>query len=130
MFANTYSPRSLVTVFRPMLVRSLVSVTSTPGMTPPESLMAPRKPPWNPCPNAVLEVTTARNAPSRSAARNLMFPLRIVVDGRTARPRDSRGTLPGLQQVSYRKWTTGRLVVHFSVLGTRGGIGDGAMLRP
>ena len=50
--AKTYSPRSLVTVERLMLVCSLVSVTSTPGMTPPASLTDPRRPPWNPCPNA------------------------------------------------------------------------------
>src|SRR6266487_148523 len=78
MFVNAYSPRSFVTVFRAMLVRSLVRVTSTPGMTPPESLMDPRKPPWNPCPNAVLEVMTARNAPSKSPARNLMVPSAVL----------------------------------------------------
>ena len=49
--ANAYSPRSLVTVDRLSVVWSLVSVTSTPGMTPPLSLTDPRRPPWNPCPN-------------------------------------------------------------------------------
>jgi hypothetical protein len=48
MFANTYSPRSFVTVFRLMFVRSFVSVTSTPGITPPASLIDPRIPPWKP----------------------------------------------------------------------------------
>src|SRR5687768_12334800 len=73
MLANTYSPRSLVTVLRLMFVRSLVSVTSTPGMTPPASLIDPRTPPWKPCPKTVPEATTARNAPM-SAARILIVP--------------------------------------------------------
>ena len=34
MFVNTYSPRSFVIVVRLIFVRSLVSVTSTPGTTP------------------------------------------------------------------------------------------------
>src|SRR5262245_32256803 len=74
MLVKTYSPRSFVIVLRLMLVRSLVSDTSTPGMTPPESLIDPRKPPWNPWPNARLAVLSARNAPRTRAARILIVP--------------------------------------------------------
>src|SRR5262249_36014425 len=73
--AKTYSPRSFVVVFRAMLVDSLVSVTSTPGTTPPESLTAPRKPPWKPWPNASPGLMTASNAPTMSVARNFISPL-------------------------------------------------------
>src|SRR5437660_4191021 len=104
MLANTYSPRSLVTVERLLLVCSLTSVTSTPGSTPPASLIAPRKPPWNPCPNAVPEATTARNAPKRSAARNLIVPLRGFVKGPLQDGfADLRGCGTGLQQASSQK---------------------------
>src|SRR5262249_1195063 len=60
-----------------MLVRSLVSVTSTPGMTPPESLIDPRRPPWKPWPNARLAEVIARNAPRTRAARILIVPPRL-----------------------------------------------------
>src|SRR5262245_7547079 len=54
-----------------MLVCSLVRVTSTPGITPPASLIDPRSTPWNPCAHRVPEAATVRNAPM-SAARNLI----------------------------------------------------------
>src|SRR6476659_5397614 len=100
MVVNTYSPRSLVVVLRLMLVRSFVSVTSTPGMTPPESLTDPRRPPWNPWPKTVPEVTTASNAPSMSG-RNFIVFLRGV-----DRDQPRSGLLPRSQN-SLGNWLRG-----------------------
>src|SRR5439155_24528306 len=59
---------------RLMLVCWLVRTTSTPGMTPPESLIDPRSPPWNPWPNAEPVMDTSSDAPRMSDARILMVP--------------------------------------------------------
>jgi hypothetical protein len=63
----------LVTVVRAMLVDSLVSVTSTPGMTPPESLIEPRSPPWNPWPSSKAGEDSTMDAQRMSEARILIF---------------------------------------------------------
>jgi hypothetical protein len=66
-----YSPDSFVVVDREALVPSLTSVTSTPGMTPLESLTAPRRPPVKVCADArEIPTTVTRNDAKSADLRN------------------------------------------------------------
>ena len=44
-WTNAYSPAAFVMALRVVPFASLISVTLTPGTTPPDSRTAPRKPP-------------------------------------------------------------------------------------
>src|SRR5207247_5592742 len=78
--AKTYSPASLLTTDRLMLVDSFVIVTSTPGTTPLGSRTAPRNPPWNPCPAASVAATANSNAASTSTTRHFIVPPSVEQD--------------------------------------------------
>src|SRR4051812_30510770 len=109
MFAKLYSPRSLVTVERLTFVCSLVRVTSTPGITPPASLIDPRRPPWKPCPNTDPAAATTSNAPNMSVARNLIGSSVFKdnpCDRKSRECGDSRGGCNGLQH-KCRRLSTG-----------------------
>src|SRR5262249_16765948 len=79
-FEKLYSPLSLVTAERLMLVASLVIETSTPGTTPLASLTAPRRPPWNPWLHAVADTAINR---MRSRATRPVVTLMEYLAGRT-----------------------------------------------
>src|SRR4029078_7121784 len=69
---KSYKPRSLETASRDAPLPSLISVTVTPGTTPPESVTTPRTPPVKVWPHAVL-VASGTNSSARKHHRETRF---------------------------------------------------------
>src|SRR5439155_20971279 len=74
MAVNAYSPRSLVTTEREMLVCSSVSVTATPGTTPSVSVIEPRSPPWYDCAWTTNDVTAQQTNITRTERIQRLTP--------------------------------------------------------
>src|SRR5580658_5976114 len=96
MGANVYSPRELVVSVTATPVSSLVAVTLTPGMIPPDA-----------------SFTVPRIAPASAWARSLMVP-QIKTRTSVAMRANSRGVWLNFQ--------TGRVIFGSSDLCSRGGL--------
>src|SRR5262249_43637734 len=67
-------PDAFDTVSRETSVCSLMSITTTPGMTPPASLTDPRRPPWNDCAWMSRAATTPMSNTSATNQRERIHP--------------------------------------------------------